>query len=177
MSSLLSKFSSPIPESCKIWGELIAPADNITSLIAWIVRFTLPLFWRQSTPIALLPSKITLLIWVPVMIVKFFLALTLTFKNERYELLLNPLCVVCWKYPTPSCFSPLQSALNGIPISSEALIKRSAIFLLNLRLETFNSPSIPWYSFSPFSWHSNFLNRGRTSLYDQPLFPSFSQLS
>jgi len=28
---------SPIPESCKIWGVPIVPADRMTSFVAWIV--------------------------------------------------------------------------------------------------------------------------------------------
>ena len=50
MPRAASSSAAPIPESCRSWGELMAPPERITSLVAR-TRFVLPP-WTYSTPTA-----------------------------------------------------------------------------------------------------------------------------
>src|SRR5258705_6058637 len=58
ISTFLNGCSSPMPESNKSWGDLIAPAERITSLLQYIFSVRLrPV--KNSTPIALSLSIIS----------------------------------------------------------------------------------------------------------------------
>ena len=75
----------PIPDSCNICGELIAPPQTITSLSAYAFITSFP--FKYSSPTHFVPSNNSLLVIELVAIVKFFLSL-IGFKNEKLVLAL-----------------------------------------------------------------------------------------
>ena len=100
-----------MPDTCKIWGEPIAPEDIIISLFTFTFLSSSPC--QNSTSLAVLLSKFIFLIWALVTIFKFFLYL-IGFKYPTEVLHLNPSFWVTWKYPQPWLSPVLKSFVLGV---------------------------------------------------------------
>ena len=148
----LSEF--PMPDTCNIWGEPIAPEDRIISLFT-LTLFN-SLFCQYSTSFAVLFSKLIFLTWALVIIFKFFLCL-IGFRYPTEVLHLNPSFSVTWKYPQPWLSPVLKSFVLGIPNSSAAFWNSFNNGSWILWSDTDKGPPTPWNSLSPLSWFSAFI--------------------
>ena len=160
-----------MPESCKICGLPIAPADKMVSRRASANDTSrLRLSRLYSTPSTRLPARRSLCTSAPVITVR--LGRSMAGRKKPFAALQRiPSFCVTSNRDTPSLSPRLKSSVSGTPFSTAASRNASRISQLVRGVSTCSSPPSPCFSSGPRQLSSTCIKVGSTFCQDQPESP------